>query len=116
MVGSNQGGDDSSKLAKSSVVWYDVEHLGRIPASAPSTGKVPQFVDLTLELKYTSPQFKKIATAFGHALWHKCRDKGFSPTAITTLLQGISNHMKCTYSTYTKNWYLFCQPRKIDPL
>ena len=24
--------------------------------------------------------------------------------------------MKCTYSSYTKVWYLFAQPRKIDPL
>ena len=72
--------------------------------------------DLTMKLKYTSSEFKELKTPFGHTLWHRYACEGFSRQSAKDLINGHSLSSRLSMSAPAKQWYMFCQPRKINPL
>ena len=103
-------------LAKPEFLWYSPQHGRQQACHSAKFGKFPKYPDLTLGLKYTAPEFKKLKTPFSRALWHSHRGSGISTDITNHLLKGIPPGTRRSYSTYTRLWYLFYEPRSIDPL
>ena len=103
-------------MAKSTLVFYDVDNVATINTPPPTLlHRLKRFADLTLELRYTAPEFKELASPFCHALWHKYSSAKVPQSTIECILESFHGKDN-TYAVRTKLWYLYCQPRKIDPL
>ena len=108
--------DGSTSVAKSTMVWYDVENAGWLSTTLTQPQKYSTYADFTLGLKYMAPEFRQLKNAFYRAVWHKHSDRGISPQVTQKFLNGFNITTQHNYSVQTKLWYLFCAPRKIDPL
>ena len=103
------------RVAKSTLVPYDVEYVSKTTFT-PHTRGIGLLADLTMELHYTSSQFQKLETPFCCGLWHRYKCEGFSDETAINLILGHTIQTRRTHGASVKRWYLFCQPRKIDPV
>ena len=103
----------TTKLAKPTMVWYDVEHAATRHIPTPSHYHHKYF-DLTLGLQYDSPEFQTLKTPFSRAMWHRLHQEHLPVKTTHRILDGFG--LCSAYSVKTKRWYLFCHPRHIDPL
>ena len=103
----------ASKLAKPTVVRYDVEHAAtrHIPTQSQYNRK---YFDLTLGLQYHSPEFQTLKTPFSRAMWHRLHQEHIPVKTAHRILDGFG--LCSAYSVKAKRWYLFCRLRRIDPL
>ena len=103
-----------AELAKSTLVFYDLKAISEKTLETPRYGK---FADLTLELKYSTPQFKELKSPFLHALWHKYHILGHQKKTTELIVKGFwEKSSEQTYSLRMKLWYLYCKPHQINPL
>ena len=102
-------------MAKSTLVFYDVNDVATINTPTTFLQANKKFADLTLELRYTAPKFKELTSAFCCALWHKYSAARVPQSTIERILESFRGK-DSTYASRTKLWYLYCQPHKINPL